>query len=353
MFSHQNKFNNLLYSIGGYYGFTAIIFIAIIIVITIAIYIIMYYREKLKWKNKFYRYSSLIKKYTINMARGMSDTQVEYLKSVFQYNDELIDTQHLNISKYTGSEKWYLHAEVFHHLTKILTLLLGRTLSPKDKYYKDKEIWKMILFSIITITSFLPEEVIPNVFPWGKNWYSFSITYPLLLVSATYMHLHLFKKHNQDLARNLTKYASAYYSEHTEPTCIKSIGWRRDGSNAIMISIVYIGAHLYMKDFDPNWPSQIYIRNFIKADYVMEGEGFYHDGSFVTHTSLPGYGYPTSAYNDFILIATFYENWDAVNAINNILKITEHPTIKSHYGPWFTRAGSLSTKDEFKPQVNY
>lgn len=71
----------------------------------------------------------------------------------------------------------------------------------------------------------------------------------------------------------------------------------------------------------------------------------------MTHTSLPGYECPTT--DDFILIEKFYDDWKSVNAINYLLKLTEHLTINSHYGPWFPREGSLITKDSFKKYARY
>uniref|UniRef100_A0A1A9ZSM1 Uncharacterized protein n=1 Tax=Glossina pallidipes TaxID=7398 RepID=A0A1A9ZSM1_GLOPL len=47
------------------------------------------------------------------------------------------------------------------------------------------------------------------------------------------------------------------------------------------------------------------------------------------------------------------EDWKSVNAINYLLKLTEHLTINSHYGPWFTLEGSLITKESFKKYPRY
>lgn len=329
--------------------------IVLLIFILLCLPFILYYIWVIKQRNLFNNkrslFESLIYDYSLNRKR-MTDEDVSFYISSFKLNDILLTPEDLGLNSERGT--WESDSETMGTLINIVHSLMVRTINPKDSLYKDEKIWGIVKHTIRTMASRLPTKPIDNTFTWGTNWYQFSITYPLFLVSSTYMHRRLFKSNDEFVTRHLSSYIANYFSDpKTVTEGMKSIGWTRDGPNAVMMAVPYTGGHLFMRDWSEKATSMQYVKNYVTLNFVTSGNGFYANDTFIYHSSrdadgsmvgLRALGYLTSAYGDFVLMSNFFGMPNVVNAIHSILSKTEHPTIPLHNGCWFTRRPNMSSE---------
>lgn len=124
-----------------------------------------------------------------------------------------------------------------------------------------------------------------KVFPWGKNWYQFSISSTLML-----FYFILIAKENDpervyaaDLILNIVR----------DPEF--SLGQHRDQANAVYMALPWIVAHWVKGNVyeAAKNPAYVYARSYIKFQTVTKrkDEGLYNDSTYITHTNVLAYGY--------------------------------------------------------------
>lgn len=320
--------------------FTAILLIIIVLLLSILAY---YYIQK---QNNFLsmtqRFSEYIYEYALDRS-GISDAEVSSIISTFQFDSVMVP---LSKTDATGTQvsnyDWNTNSEAFLDLIMIVQRIVVRSCQPDSIHYKNEVIWKMARHFISQVQARLPTKPKHHTFPWGENWYQFSISYPLFLVIVAYMQVRLFKTEvDKGIYRTLSLYIQNYFeTPKDDRSGIISIGWTRDGPNAIMMAVPYIGGHLLLKDFDKKNNITKYINRYISLDFVTSGEGLYGDYGFVFHTVLRAYGYIYSSYHDIVLVSKFLEKTDYLK-LTHVFERFEHPTIKRHFSAWFTRTDSV------------
>lgn len=318
---------------------TAILIFLIILSLIIG-YMYWNRAKQQEFKNKRSLFEKLIKSYApIKVAT--SPDRVSYFVQSFKFDTTMLSPEELGADP--TALVWYADSSTFHDLCSTVYGMMALTIAPGQMYYKSEDVWKIIKHFIRQVEAKLPSVPGNYAFPWGNNWYQFSITYPLFLVSATYLHRHLFKRDDEFMVRHLSSYISNYFKDPPKADGMLSMGWKRDGPNAVMMAVPYIGGHLFMNDYNEKATGMQYVQNYVSLKFVTDGNGFYPDATFVFHTELRAFGYVTSAYPDFVLISEFFGRSETVRAINFALSKTEHPTIPLHFGPWFTRQPNLGT----------
>lgn len=305
--------------------------------VVIIIYTYLNESAKLKNKNKITRFSNLIKEYT-RSRDTLTEAEIELYKKTY-HEDTLLSTLF-------GAQNWHPNVEIFGKIVEIHFSLLAAVDNPRSKYYKDPQIWNILDNTVKVISNYLPAPK-HQTFPFGTNWYQFTITYPRFLVAYAYIR-QMYNKPNMNFVKiKLTTFIAQYYQQPTKPNVgIISMGWARDSSNAVMAAVPYIGGKLFLNEEKKLRTDNVakYVSEFTKIKYVTNGDGFYADGSFIFHGNvLRAYGYITSAYYDFVLVSKYFDH-DMTPHLEKMLSMIEHPTIPLHFGPWFTRAPSLNTK---------
>lgn len=337
MFKSQTLGRRLYSAIGGRVGLIFIIVIVIILTITIIIYFRRKIIEQRRMNDDFYRYNKLIDEYCLALRQQSNFTEedVKLYMDQYQFNQTMIP---LGASE---GREWFKDTEIFGDLCNILRNMMTYASDPDSKYYKNKDLWKIILSSFRFFNPNVPNYVTDYQVPFGTNWYQFSITYPIYLVATAFSYLKVFGREDPFLVRHLSSYINNYFKDPPRPDQgMISIGWLRDGSNVAGMSVPLIGGRLYSRRFTPNTTSQQYIRNFFAAEYSYSGNGMYYDNSFIFHESRND-GYTTSFYNEFLLVYNFYRlNTRFFKILHHNFSILEHPTIPYHHCPWFTRTGS-------------
>lgn len=318
--------------------------IILLIIACVSIYIYWLRSKRAAFLNKKNLFEALIYDYSLERFK-LSDDKIRFFTQSFKFDTIMLTPAELGVTD--DRKDWFADSETFGTFVNTIYSLMSATIDPKSSFYKSGKIWNIIIHMIREVEAKLPSVPEKFKFVWDSNWFQFSISYPLFLVSVTYMYRRLFKRDDEFLIRHLASYIANYYEDPVTAIGILSTGWLRDGPNAIMMAVPYIGGHLFLNDWNPDTTSMRYVKKYITLQYVNSGNGFYYDGTFVFHTVLRAYGYLTSSYLDFVLISKFLNNHNTVKAINSILGKTEHPTIPLHFGPWFSRTSSQSTNSRF------
>lgn len=338
MFKRQTRSRQLYSAIGGKIGLIAIIVIAIIITIIIVLYVRKRIQDSKEDADDFLRYLKLIIKYLRDKreSSNFQEERVQFNLDRFEFSSIL-----LPVGDVTKNLTWDTDSSTFGDLCNDLMGMVSYGSDSMSKYYKNELLWKQIMYAIKTISAKLPDVPKDYNVPWGDNWYQFSITYPLLLVSTAFSYYDTFKAEDSFLTRHLSSYINNYYKESPVVNGLISMGWLRYESNVIGMSVPLIGGRLYSNRFDPNTNSQKYAREYMNAEYVYTNNGFYYDNTYITHVSRND-GYTTSFYNDFKFIFDFYRlETRFFSVLHKNFSITEHPDFPLHHGPWFNRGASM------------
>lgn len=330
MFHRKNVFRNVIYNLGP--TITIIILMILIFALSYVFYLKYIYKAlAISERKLFGRY---IYDYALNMYSG-NDLVVSYTINSFQFNDTMFDSE-------DSSKTWSNDVSVFQSVIGQMQSLAVASSIRKSNYFENKKIWQIIHHFIKTVQAKLPTSPVSFVYPWGDNWYQFSITYPLFLVIAAYLYEQVFHKRSDTLFNYLTLYINNYFKEPKSISGIHSMGWLRDGPNALMMAVPYIGGHLLMKNLNKRNNIMKYVKDFARFEYRTSGEGLYEDGGFIFHTNLRAYGYLYGSFNDIILIAKYYK-FNSPQRIQKVFEIFEHPDLHVHFGPWFSRSKRLTT----------
>lgn len=338
MFKSQNRGRQVYAALGGRVGILTIIIVAIIVTVLIVMYIRKKIKENQEDQDDFLRYQKLIKNYLKIKRENLNFTEerVQFEMDRFQFTTVL-----LPIGNAEQNKTWDTDTESFGDLCNSLMGMVSYASDKNSKYYNNALLWKQILFAVRTISGKLPDRPKAFTTPWGTNWYQFSITYPTFLVSTAFSYLEVTGVEDAFLTRHLASYINNYFEESRSVDGLKSMGWLRYESNVVGMSVPVIGGRLYSQRFDGNVNSQKYARDYMSANYVYEGNGFYYDNTYITHVSRND-GYTTSFYNEFVLVFNFYRmDTKFFTILHRTFGITEHPDFPLHHGPWFSRTSSL------------
>lgn len=313
------------------------IVILIVILVCVIFFVYNYERNKFLSKENSSIFEQLIAEYCTYL-NTLKENEIDLFINSF-------DDENLLDSVIKGGI-WYKDTETFGNNINNVFGLLATVVDKKSKYYKNEKIWNIIRKTIETVSPKVNIEVGHQVYPFGTNWYQFSITYPRFLVATSYMRGKFFNDAFQKtLRRHLAQYISKYFKVPATPyEGVLSMGYRRDGSNAVMMAVPYIGGMLYLGKEKQLKNNNIckYVDKFTHINSVTSGDGFYADKSFVFHTNLRAFGYITSALPDFILISKYFKH-DVTKSLVASLSTTEHPDLNVHFGPWFGRTPSFNS----------
>lgn len=280
------------------------------------------------------KFANLIYRYALNEASA-DDEKVNIFITDFKFDDVMI---------YRDDKKtWTTDTETFKDLVRDIQACVMQTCHPNSIHYRSKTVWKIAKHLVERANHRVSTKPANQKFPWGDNWYQFSITYPLFLVIISYIHMRLFKEKDQFLLRVLSSYIQGHFYNPETYGGVGSLGWVRKGPNAVMMAVPYIGGKLLLKDYDPNDLISQYVKDYCTLHPAVDNEGLYPDFGFIFHTYLRAYGYIYSAYNDMILISNFFGG-NVQPQLTRVFNIFQHPSIQRHFSPLFTRSSKCETK---------
>ena len=338
MYKSSTKGRSFVATFGGPFG-TILFFLIIVLVFFIVFLLIQKaIKQAVLEKNDFYRFNRLLRTYmyTTRATKNFTAQQVQIYMDQFEFNNIL-----LPLGDKQANKTWDTDSEVFGELCVTMQNMLSFVVDRTSNYYKNELLWQQILFSIRTISNKLPQKPTDYKVPWGTNWYQFSITYPIYLVSAAFSYADMYNRNEPFLTRHLASYIQNYFADPPKNTMgMYSMGWLRDGPNVCGMSVPLIGGRLYSNRFNSEVTSQQYVRNFLKTDWVYSGNGTYYDDSFLFHVSRND-GYTTSFYYETVLVYNFYRmNTRIWKTLDRKFALTEHPIFPYHHAPWFSRTGN-------------
>ncbi|KAM0731209.1 Occlusion-derived virus envelope protein E66 [Formica fusca] len=175
-----------------------------------------------------------------------------------------------------------------------------------------------------------------KTFPWGKNWYQFSISSTLMLFHYMLIAGEKGQKIAIDMIRSIIV------------TPKKSLGQTRSEANSVYMALPWIVAHYYNKTIEraSQDPDYVYVVNYIKLQPTKEKKevGLYRDYTYITHGNCLAYGYLSEMIN-MSLPLVYFDNCmtDFLSKWEKCQKILAHPTIP--YGPvgFYTRSSTLKS----------
>lgn len=338
MFHNRTIGRKILYSTG------TLVLGILAVVIAVVLYMYIQYKRtnNKKLEDNISRYAEQIYDYSLSI-QTMDDQAASLIIDTYKWQGDVV----LSVSQTDAAGNdvpdyaWNTNAEAFLEVILKIQEMMVLTSISTSKHYENTHIWDIVINFVDKVMSKIPLPPQAYKFPWGQNWYQFSITFPRFLVIASYLYYRIFNKQNTTLQSHLSNYINNYFQNPTARNGVVSMGWLRDGPNAVMMTVPYIGGKLLMKTYDENDAILEYTRNYISLKDTTSGEGIYPDGGFVFHSTLRAYGYIYSAYQDFFILSRFFNM--PIDKIQNIFDIFEHPTIPLHFSAFFTRSGSLSS----------
>lgn len=337
MYHNQSTFRKTLFAVGPF------LLIAIVCAIVFGVYYYLKLRREREKRvatetDRFARYI-----FDYASAIGIDDDDIVDLTiKAFKWDKTILSVSAQDASgREIENYSWDTHSEAFLDVIMKLQNAITQTSHKESRHYKNEVIWSMAIFFVGEVMKLLPSSVNNFSLPWGTNWYQFSITFPRFLTIMSYLYERIHSKPNEYLRRILSVYISSYLQPPPDVVGVKSMGWLRDGANAVMMAVPYIGGKLLMQTLETSDSIVQYAKNYVSLDPVTSGEGLYEDSGFVFHGTLRAYGYIYSSYEDFRLLAQFFYKSD--DRIMKIFDIFEHPTIPLHFSAFFTRSGSLKS----------
>lgn len=261
-------------------------------------------------------------------------------KSTTEQDEKFKDNILFNSDRFfRDTQTWDTDENNFQILASHLQTICVLTITPISKFYLNAEFLQHI-DDIITITRAKFESIPLKhfTFPWGDNWYQFSISWPYSLATSYYLLTNIYRRAS-DLLERFKDYVIYYIDKYVEEADT-SMGWVRNGPNVVLIGAGYVAGHWLMGDlYDPsiqNSPSYLELLHQLQIPLVTSGEGRYPDGGFVFHGNVRAYGYISSSQDQATFIGAAQPN-DFDIVVQLLSDIMCHPTIAANFSPLFTR----------------
>lgn len=322
-----------------------LVYLVVFILVALIIYFsYKYVLNKRKLSNKLTMVEEYMYDYTlIKVSDYLDDSRIDFIVKSFEFNDKMVSLKKaLPNGSFEDNYEWNTNTEAFLDLINMVASVMVASSIKTSSYYKSPVAWKIVEHFVIKTMDRIPIPPSNFSFPWGTNWYQFSISFPIFITQANFLYRKQFNNYNQLLNKSMARYIQNYLIAPKTPIGIQSMGYNRDGVNAIQMSVPYLAGRLVLRTLDLNDTVCQFVKKYLEFEYVSIGNGFYPDYGFIFHTELRSYGYINSALPEIKFTGSFFDI-DSVKNLSRIYEIVEHPKLKVHYSPWFTRAGSLRT----------
>lgn len=317
-----------------------ILIIIVIILIAIAIYLFkkprpLTLREKI-FKNVPIMYNKRLDK--------ISDDTIDSL--IEQYYDarKSGDTSVIWGFKWAGTE-----SSIFSNLLNTLEPILPSIADRSSRHFKDGKTWRFIQDILGTILAAIPMgQSFVHTFPFGNNWYPFSITLLRILGGANFFYYDSFGELNDKLMDSMNRTVILLL-----PTPRKSLGYTRNGANAVMMLTPFIIAHTLMGDWDKLVSHADVQETILDVLNIPTNRsiGLYPDGAFLFHNTnqtptgdegyLRAFGYLTSAYTEYDFLNKVFDCEAFMYNSQRVFDKLFHPVIPLHFPSWFSRTTNL------------
>lgn len=291
-------------------------------------------------------YKAIINTGILNGVESDVDKFTKYIKEYLS-NEKANDENALTTSREFKNDdiilnryKWSTASEEFGDFISDFLNLLNCIQNPKSSFYKSEQAWDMIRHVVKTVNAKLPNPPANMKFPWGNNWYQFSISYPRLLVFSTY----LYRSHHGQFDQKMKNEAARIINNYIKSPTL-SLGWTRGGDNSVMMAVPWCGMLVMQNQLKQkqNEAGYILVKKQITFPEVSYGEGMYKDKGYVFHSNLRAYGYLYGSVNDYIIMMKLEGKMEGVKKIEAVFDVLEHPTINVHFGPLYGRGPKMTS----------
>lgn len=303
-----------------------IVIILLFVALIWAIYFLISSMQKAS-KNDIDRFTKLIVQHLSTAA--FNDKEATLTLSNFdKTNDHLLPDYN-----------WKSNSLDFTNFLNEMVNVLRCVINKKSTFFKSEKCWDILAFTVEYIAEILPARPTYQMVPFGTNWYEFSISFPRLLVFSTYLYRSQFNKFHKKMADRMKNTILGFL-----PSPISSMGWIREGPNTVMMCVPYLGGQIISGNKQYiNTTEMKYVLNQIEMNLVSEGQGLYHDSSFIFHEHLRAYGYFYDAHKDYVLLMDYFKTGSKKHFVK-VHQILEHPKIQRHFAPLFTRSRNFNSK---------
>lgn len=175
-----------------------------------------------------------------------------------------------------------------------------------------------------------------NTFPWGANWYQFSVSIPYYLVCAYYILRNIYRW-NPDGIKPV-KDAAIVWCNKLDQDPQTSLGWKRTGPNTILIGSPWLVTQFWQGklDQDLELDATKYMVDQANVKTVVSGEGMRPDGGYIFHTNVRAYGYVASSLKSAKILNCLAPN-NFGYMYQYLSNLMSHPTIDANLAGLFSR----------------
>jgi hypothetical protein len=175
-----------------------------------------------------------------------------------------------------------------------------------------------------------------NTFPWGANWYEFTVSFPYYMCATIFHMLTIYKKYPMEV--NYLKDFFIRYENKLVETPVKGLGWTRTGSNTLLQGASWMICKYWDGTLDSYADNEDYKYMIVQSNIVKvtEGEGLRPDYGWIFHIFVRAYGYLSSTIN-YALIINVIEKNNYKNVSEELSAIMSHPIIKAQNPALFSR----------------
>nr|ADO85465.1 odv-e66 [Pieris rapae granulovirus]AGS18802.1 odv-e66 [Pieris rapae granulovirus] len=159
---------------------------------------------------------------------------------------------------------------------------------PNSKYYRDLKLYENINYSLLNIYNRLPKPPPNQQFPWGNNWYPFTIT-----MMDTFLYTYAAYKVNH-IRNDMFKLMIIDLGNNYLPTPTTSMGWSRNSGNVFKMFYNFIYYNILnkktIKEILNSRNTDVAV-NTVNMTITVAGNGINVDLSYIDHENVRAYGY--------------------------------------------------------------
>lgn len=239
---------------------------------------------------------------------------------------------------FSDLKEWSSDVTVLANLgARLLKLTKALANQTKNSSFLDKKYLDAIITSCQALQTKI--EAWPykdNTFPWGANWYQFSVSIPYYFVCIYYLLRNIYNWAPTEIDK--VKTAGISWISKLTQSPKKGIGWTRTGPNTILMGMPWTVVQYWNGVLDEikTQDDVVYMMAQANVNTVVSGEGMRPDGGYIFHTNVRAYGYVASSLKSANILNCLLSNnfGEMYQYLSNLMC---HPNIDANLAGLFSR----------------